>query len=92
MARGTMALVSGTVVLAMMVSFMSHLVAGLSLHGLSVSPVHVRRGGAWVRVERLGVHALFAMGAQRVLVVGLAGHLVDGVWLVGTAGWSCAGR
>ena len=49
--------------------------------------MHILGRGARIGVEWLRVCALLAMAAQAILVVGLAGHCVDGVWLVGASCW-----
>lgn len=54
--------------------------------------MHILGCSAGQRVERVCVSPLLAVAAQSVLVVGLAGHFVDGVWLVGASCWCGAGR
>jgi hypothetical protein len=53
--------------------------------------VHILGCSAGIRVQRLCVCALLAVAAETVVVVGLAGHFVDGVWLVGASCWCGAG-
>jgi hypothetical protein len=53
--------------------------------------MHILGRSAGISVDRLRVRALLAVAAQTVLVVGLAGHFVDGVWLVGASCW-CGAR
>lgn len=53
--------------------------------------MHILGCSAWIRVDGLGVCLLLSVSAQAVLVIGLAGHFVDGVWLVG-ASCRCGAR
>ena len=54
--------------------------------------MHVRGRTAAERVRGGGVGAFFAVRAQHVLVVGLAGDFGDGIGLEGPVRWGAAGR
>lgn len=53
--------------------------------------MHILGRSAGISINRLRVCPLLAVAAQTVLVIGLAGHFVDGVWLVGASCW-CGSR
>lgn len=53
--------------------------------------MHILGCSAGIRVKRLCVCLLLAVAAQSILVVGLAGHFVDGVWTEGASCWCGAG-
>jgi hypothetical protein len=84
-AGGTHALESRTVVLAMMLAIMTKLVAGLSIHRLAPSLVDVAGSGTRKCTKRVGESALLAMSTENIVVVGLTGNFVDGIWLVGAS-------
>lgn len=69
------------------------LITCLSAHGPREGVVRVDILGCSPRigVERFCVCALLAMAAETVVVVGLAGHFIDGVGLVGASCW-CGAR
>lgn len=89
---GTHALKSRFVIFAVMLAVMTEVVVSLPVHRLAPSLVDISGGGARECTKRGGERALFAMRAENIVVVGLPGNLVDGIWLVGASRRSSSRR